>query len=118
VSDLEHVASQTLEFRNLHHSIVDSVAIWFLVTFPDSDKTELSTAPGCDTHWNQELLLFDDPISNIIAESDMLEITISIRRNAYWRRHYVIDCSVRHVRNGEELKSFSKMFPHHRFPSE
>ena len=115
LSDLENVVPlNTLEFKSLKKSAIDSICVYFAVQFPDG-KTELSTAPGCDTHWNQELLLLDETIENIKEESDLISLSISIRRNTYWRRHYIIECTVKHIRDQVELFAVTKTFPHHRF---
>lgn len=49
----------------------------------------------CDrlTHWKQDLLLFDAPVD--VRAGDELIGTLVIRQNPVWRRHYLLDLTVR-----------------------
>ena len=111
VEDLECVADTRMEFQMDNDTVVDSLIVWFDVGFPNGST--LSTAPGCDTHWNQEILLLDEGLE--MEAGDVLQVQLRLQRNAYWRRHYAFICKFVHVRNGEQIAAQDKTFPHHRF---
>jgi len=86
-------------------------AAWFAVLFygscPERSKaTILSTAPECkDTHWHQNMFLFDDPLE--VIEGQIIKGTIRYQRNPELMRHLIIDIT---FSIGEFGKVFSKKF--------
>jgi len=67
----------------------------------------LSTSPSCkDTHWHQDLLLFDDPI--MLEEGQTIKGTIRYQRNPDLLRHLIIDIAFSVVE--QPSRSASKKF--------
>jgi len=82
-------------------------AAWFAVLFygscPERSKaTILSTAPECkDTHWHQNMFLFDDPLE--VIDGQIVKGTIRYQRNPELMRHLIIDITF-------SIEEFGKVF--------
>lgn len=50
------------------------------------------------THWKQDLMMMDEPLS--VSISDRIEGKITITRNKIWRRHLRIFISFHHIAGG------------------
>jgi hypothetical protein len=113
VADLERIGSPEMEFRPAGER-VSGIVLWFDAGF-EPFAPPLSTSPKQPpTHWSQEVLLLTEELS--VPRDAMLRVRLTIVRNSYWRRHYALHLEGE-VRRGEQtLDSFSKIFPHHRFP--
>eukprot|EP01114_Cavostelium_apophysatum_P012270 TRINITY_DN2723_c0_g1_i2.p1 TRINITY_DN2723_c0_g1~~TRINITY_DN2723_c0_g1_i2.p1 ORF type:complete len:505 (-),score=105.55 TRINITY_DN2723_c0_g1_i2:734-2248(-) len=70
-------------------------AAWFDVIFRGTDTSKdviLSTSPDHkDTHWHQDLFLFDNPVA--VKEGQTIKGTIRYQRNPELLRHLIIDIS-------------------------
>jgi len=91
-------------------STLHGFAAWFDVTFNHKDQSIpsilLSTSPDHkDTHWHQDLFLFNDPID--VKEGDTIQGTIRYQRNPELLRHLIIEIS---ITVPEQAKSQSRKF--------
>lgn len=111
VQDMERI-EQAVVWKIERSGVVHAICLHFDVIFPNGNV--LSTAPQAkETHWKQELLILDEDLC--VETGDELQCQVSIDRNRYWRRHFVISLVGRLVRNSIVQVQFEKSFPHHRF---
>lgn len=114
LDDLESNEGE-FSFDIMEAGTLHGFASWFEVTFDDIPCSEttpitLSTSPDKPlTHWKQDLLMMDEPIS--VEPGDVLNGRISIVRNRHWRRHLHVSISYTHRnKEGEESKEYCKDF--------
>jgi len=86
---------------------IHGFAAWFDVQFQcdkQDQATTLSTSPSHkDTHWHQDLFLFDNPTK--VSKGDMITGMIRYQRNPQLLRHLIIDISFS-VGGTHESKTF------------
>mmetsp|Transcript_4286 Transcript_4286/g.10893 ORF Transcript_4286/g.10893 Transcript_4286/m.10893 type:complete len:453 (-) Transcript_4286:96-1454(-) len=113
--DLERVSAE-VRFVLRGDGPLHGLGSWFDVEFgqlpdPAADIVTLRTGPDApQTHWKQDLLMFDDPIA--CAPGDILEGTVELVRNPKMRRHLRVLVDLRHSSTTGALPTrVSKDFP-------
>eukprot|EP00056_Hartaetosiga_gracilis_P005582 m.86439 g.86439 ORF g.86439 m.86439 type:complete len:227 (-) comp12213_c0_seq1:233-913(-) len=105
VDDIEEIDAEEMSFTINRDDVMHGVACWFDVEFwrsrhacassincekdNEMNKIVLSTDhTHTQTHWKQDLLMFDNPVR--VHENETVYVSMSLSRNKIHRRHLTI----------------------------
>lgn len=113
VDDLEDISAH-VTFTIQRDCEIHGFGSWFTVNFDSlpgfPGGTKLDTGPNApQTHWKQDLLMFDEPI--VVSVGDVLDGEVRLKRNTEKRRHLRVSLDFVLRRGDVVIGKVKKNFP-------